>query len=286
MSAAAMRLRDNQGLSEYLNRDLTKLDKPSQRIFKQRLKELVGKAAPKEPSFGLNPAWVKPYRVGKIKWLCLQIYPGYSIPDVSGLEADSFDVHWNLVRQDIVPTGYRKFFSNQKLFTDSAFSQPLLTIGVVSAGPFTDQRGKKPIPAFDPESGIQETFAFSESGATLIRLQDGDGHFLAGDGWQPPSIGPDTSKRSAATWKADLASQDPIRQLGCLVWLAGFRRIASSQRGPNDPRPTEGAAVAEVMGTDSGVRRRVKELRQSQNLWVKRQAVFTFDQLDGSATGE
>src|SRR5437763_11203903 len=77
------------GLTDYVGRDLTKI-KAGDLFWK--LSSAATKETEKSESWAVpEPRWIKAYPIGSIRWLYLQIYPGYDVPDVSFVRAYGFD---------------------------------------------------------------------------------------------------------------------------------------------------------------------------------------------------
>jgi hypothetical protein len=64
------------GLSEYVDRDLTKLTEAQTAQLARKLDTLYKEPKSENDWFPLTSTWVKQYRAGQIEWLYLLIYPG------------------------------------------------------------------------------------------------------------------------------------------------------------------------------------------------------------------
>ncbi|MCO5297737.1 MAG: hypothetical protein M9921_12850 [Fimbriimonadaceae bacterium] len=262
-------------LERFVNRDLTTLAAHDKTDLANITKSLH--PVQEERWSWPEPRWIRAYPTGAMGWLYLRIYPGYNVPDVSYVEADGFDSKWNhLVRYEF-PTGYRLRFEEEKLLDDKWIAQPVLSILVSSVGPFITESGKPQRPLFHPESGIRQFYAFDERRAYLIRVETGGGETIANSyRWSVPMIGPSSVGRTVADWTADLRAADPVRQLACMVWLAGGHLSAAAARHENiSEEPAEDSKTYEVMRADPAIRARVESLKESPNPWVRKQAEFT-----------
>jgi hypothetical protein len=201
---------------------------------------------------------------------------------MSFARAYAFDSNWKFVKRYEFPTGYRLRFAKQKLSVDPWISQPILQITVSSVGPFIVTEGKDPKPLFHPESGIVQTQAFSESGVTLIRMENGAGELITNSyEWEIPAIGPDVSRRTADEWRKELLSADPVRRLGFLVWMAGSHLNSKMVREEGVSREPAAESLAyEALRKDRAVITAIEDLAESRNPWLKRQAGFTLRQMD------
>lgn len=276
----------SSGFSEFVNRDLTQL-KQADRL---KLDSLCKRFLPmkerngREMEFdfgGPSPRWIKPYPYGSIRWLFLWIAPLFSIPGVSYARAYSFDENWKLVRQYDFPTGYRLNFASERLEVDRWFPQPVLTIRVTSVGPFIVREGQPARPLFHPETGIRQRYTFDETGAHLVRLEEGNGELMTpGYGNGISFMGPNTANRGLKAWTADLNSADPSRQLECLIWLSGRHLNSKDWRQNGYARETiKDSMTYEALRVDKAVLSRIKALEASRNPWLAKQAAHTLKSL-------
>jgi hypothetical protein len=269
------------GLSDFVGRDLTKLSKSDSALLTKRFRAITKETGRSDPWFEPEPRWIKHYRTGAIEWLFLKVYPGYNVPDMSFVRAYAYDANWKFIKRYEVPTGYRLRFTKEQLVENSWISPPILRITVSSVGPFVVKEGQKPKPLFHPEAGIVQTYAFSEGGATLIRIEDGEGAMLANSyQWDVPAIGPDVSRRTVAAWRQELLAADPVRRLGFLVWISGTHLNSKQVREKNVSRePVAESLAYETLRADKTVRAAIEKLAQSANPWLKEQAAFALKRL-------
>ncbi len=265
-------------LGQYVGKDLTKLSSKETTILTSKLKAINKHSG--DWLMAADPFWVKPYRMGKIEWLYLGINPCHMTPGVTWFEAYTFDANWNLIKAFTVLNGYRQFFESQKLIEDPWIDQPLVKIHNQSAGPFIKAKNGSYKPLFHPESGITTIYAFEETNATLLSIQDGAGNLIANSyTLEKPAIGPDISRRTRKDWLQDLKAADPVRNLAFLVWISGQHLSSSFVREKNFSREPVGESLTyEQLVSDPTVINAVKTLAKSPNPWLKRQAEFALKQ--------
>src|ERR1044072_9179096 len=74
------------GLEKYVGQDLQKFDDRQLIAFADDFKQLTGDSL-KLTGRELKLWWVKRFQSDSTTWILLAVYPGYSIPDVSFVEA-------------------------------------------------------------------------------------------------------------------------------------------------------------------------------------------------------
>lgn len=136
-------------------------------------------------------------------------------------------------------------------------------------------------PAFHPDTGITEWFAFGADRAMLIRVTQGNGKLLPNSyRWESPDIGPDPSRHSRQFWSDELASQDSVQQLECMVWLSGVHLTSRDPREKGVSRePVSESQVYESLRGSGSIKRRLRELAHSGNRWVAEYAALTLTRL-------
>src|SRR6476646_3394911 len=72
-------------LEPYLGKDLRKLDERDRQEFQKEVEALTGDKPEKQQPKSYEPWWVKPFAAGKAAWVFLEAYPGYDVPDMSGV---------------------------------------------------------------------------------------------------------------------------------------------------------------------------------------------------------
>jgi hypothetical protein len=266
-------------LSQYVGKDLTRLTSHQLDRFTSLL-GVVDRTI-KTKTWPPDPQWIKQYRVGSIEWLYLGISPGHTIPGSASIQAFGFDSNWNLIKRYEVPIGYRLFPRSHQLYEDRWISQPLLRIKLFSVGPFVSVNGSEFKPINAPETGVVETYAFTEFETVLIRIEDGAGHLISNSySSECPDIGPDVSERSIAQWKNELDAADPVRQLGFLVWFSGRHLSSTYSREPDVSRePVSESKTFEQLRHDPSVKHTIEKLTNSPNPWIKKQAEYTLERI-------
>lgn len=271
------------GLSAYLDKDLSKLPDDQRARFEKELSKLVGKPLPEHDSiFGYSAYCVKPYLAGKIHWLCLSVSTPMMIPSVHAICVDAFDSNWRFLRRTQFPTGWRLSINSVKVFYETPIRQPVLEVSLEAQGMWHKDEQGKWVHIMFPD-GLIETYAITEKGASLIRLEEG-GRLSPGAGWQPSDVGPDVMKRATKEWKSMLDSEDPIGQLECLVWMPAAASIDHADKEIASQVAEEWKAYTELKG-DPAVEKRINQLAESPNPWVKRQATFTRNRVYGLPQG-
>ena len=159
------------GLEPYRNKDLRKLDDKERRAFAKRLGELTGDDPRKPTHRPFEAWWVKRFPTGDAAWLLVQAYPGYDVPDVSGVRLHVFDKKWTRIAQDSFPTGYRYFLREVSLVEENPLKTPILVAKVSSSGPFIVNGGTRR-PAFEQGNFQRQYYALHGTSFVLVRLED------------------------------------------------------------------------------------------------------------------
>src|SRR5262245_41955169 len=110
---------ESKSLETYVGQDLRKLDKNATERFAKVFEALTGdKLKQKEEWGSFEPWWVREFRTGPARWMFLEAYPGYDVPDVSALQVHIFDEKWKRIVKQSFPTGYRFFLNEAKIVND------------------------------------------------------------------------------------------------------------------------------------------------------------------------
>lgn len=272
---------NEQGVAAYVGRDLTKLSKTEAVRFDQELRAIT-KDKPKEDAWQTpSPRWIKQYRTGRTQWLLFCLADPFGIPGTGVVRVYGFSRDWKLTFKSEFATGYRLAPEKVELRTLPEFTLPILAIKVRSQGPMMSVNGGPSKPAFHPENGIWQYYAFNDEGALLIRMTaDAVLYINSYHGGFPSSGGPDMSKRSPKAWKADLHSSDPPRQLSAMMWLSAFHLNSKDWRKEGFARESvESSKCFETLRADPTVKARLKELEKGPNKWVREQAALTLKRL-------
>lgn len=240
--------------------------------------------------------WIKPYRVGSVKWLFMRTNYQNSIPSAAFIHAASFDEGLAPVAQYNFCIGYRMWLKDTQLVADTSIGLPVLKVYLKSQGPFFSKGGKIGDPVFHPSSGSREWYVFDRVNAYLIRLETGDGVLSSNDytnmltmsssnnvGKVTDSgkfidIGPAVTGRSFAEWKSDLNSEDKVRVLACLTWLAGTHRKSDPEWNVGGQEPLEDFKTFQAMQSSREILDQIKNLAESRNSLICSQAIFTLEQ--------
>lgn len=271
----------DSGLDAYVNRDLTKLSKAESAKFEARLHAIVKEKADPSAWQVPRPRWFKKYQVGTSEWLLLAYEQAMSIPGSGSVKVYGFTPDWRKTFVSEFSTGYRLTPTKVELIQPREFVQPVLSIHVQSLGPFVVQ-GKSRKPAFHPESGLVLYCTFNDQGGTLVRITLGDGKLTGNSfhGGFPSLGGPDVSIKPASAWKADLDSNDPVRQLAAIMWLSSHHLNSKGWRKQGFARESvESSRSYEELRADPAVTERLKELSKSTCAWVKEQSAQALEHI-------
>jgi hypothetical protein len=264
------------GLEGYLGKDLRKLDDRSRAEFEKDVEALTGDKPDHTEWNSYKPWWVKPFTGGKAAWVLLEAYPGFDVPDMSGLQIHIFDSTWKRLRKQSFPTGYRFFLNEVVLDKDNPLKQDLLVAKVTSSGPFIVQ-GDEKHPAFEQGDYQLQYYALWGDQFVLVRLEDNkkrlaQNHYR----WRAPPKGPAVPRRTREEWIRSLSSENPVEQLATLVWLSGTHLASTEGRQENvNQESVEDSKLFEVVRDAAETKKALRELTNSKNSWVQEYAKLT-----------
>ena len=121
---------NSPGLEAYAGKDLRKFDERALEEFRKKFEDLTGDKPEIKEWRSWEPWWVKPFTSGDAAWLLVEAYPGYAIPDVSGVQIHVFDKNWKRLAKHAFPTGYRRFLEAVDLNKDNPLKEDLLVATV------------------------------------------------------------------------------------------------------------------------------------------------------------
>jgi len=260
------------GLAAYLDRDLRKLGPAEQEKFSQALRELVKPEAKNPEEADFFEAWfVKRFRSGKARWIFLEAYPGYEVPDVSAVRVHLFDEAWNEILVEAYPTGYRFFLAEARVEESGPLKQDLLVVRVTSSGPFRVLASGQKKSALEPGDFQEQHYAFTGDRMALVRLEDDQGQLIANSYcWETPMKGGAVPERTQDEWIEALASGLTVEQLAALVWLSGSHLDSSEPRQENvNQQAIEDSRLHEDVRDSDRTRTAIRKLRKHDAEWVR-----------------
>jgi hypothetical protein len=257
-----------QTLLKFEDQPLSKLPKLQAEELQKAIDELLGK---RENEIVI-PRLLTTISDSKrqTRYALIEESPLLTIPGNSGLGVHVFAHDGSLMRSSVFQTGWRIFITD---------------IRVV----FLEQIGRKAIevrsaPAINGRDVAKQFYALINDEVLLIRLEDNPGNLIRNAYGAPNyTFGLTVTGRSADEWKDALESGDFAEVLATLTWLSGIHL------DPKEPIPEvsgmppvahEDISEARLVGkvrSRQDLRRQLKALMLSQNLWV-RQAAKLADQ--------
>jgi hypothetical protein len=273
-----------QDLSRYAGLELRKLTTNQVVSFQAEVKARTGtELGEKWGWLPLAPWLLTQYDAGAAAWVLVEAYPGYNIPDVSGMKVHFFDKSWTSICGHSFPTGYRFFLNDVSVRRPPQFDRPLIVAKVTSAGPFITSPGPKR-PAFEQGDFQLQYYALLETNLFMVRLEDNRGvlarnHYL----WSAPPKGPPVPTRTKAEWIACLDSSNVVQQLSALVWLTGTHLSSSEERkADQNQESVKDSRSFESVRDDPRTTSVMNRLRKDKNPWVQDYARLGIVKEDGN----
>jgi len=264
------------GLDMYEGKNLRKLDQRGDDEFQQRLERLTGDKPEKREWGAMRPWSVSKFQSPWTAWILVEAYPGYEVPDVSGMQLHAFDKDWKRICKMTFPTGYRFFLTDVRIERNPELRQDLVVARTKCSGPFVVTKEGQ-TPAFEQGSFQSQYYAFVGSRFELVRLED-DKKRLAGNsyGSRAPWKGPSPPKRTAKEWIGLLTKGEPAQKLAVLVWLSGGHMPSDQEREENvNQASVEDSKLYETVRDSPETRKALKELADSKLPWTREYAKFT-----------
>jgi len=263
-----------QDLLQYADRDLRKLNTNEVASLRFEFKAKTGVELGEKWGWCPLAPWVlASYETPKAAWVLVEAYPGYDIPDVSGMRVHFFDKSWALVRSVSFPTGYRFFLNEVTIQKTQGFPSPLIVAKAASAGPFITSPGPKR-PAFEQGDFQLQYYALLHTNLFMVRLEDNKGilarnHYR----WRNPPKGPVVPTRTKEEWITFLESSNVVEQLSALVWLTGSHLSSLDKRmADHNQESVEDAKRFESVRDDPRTAQIMNRLRGDRNKWVQQYA--------------
>ena len=260
-------------LSPYVGRDLRKLDTNELSALRARFKSMTGDELRQE--WGWHPWILSTYETRGSAWVLVDAYPGYAVPDVSGLNLHFFDKTWTRTCKHAFPTGYRFFLDSVSVQKRPELDRPLIVAKVTSSGPFITSPGPKR-PAFEQGDYQLQYYALLETNLFIVRLEDNKGvlarnHYR----WRSPPKGPAVPKRTKEEWLTSLGSPSFVEQLAALVWLTGSHLPSSEERKSDHNQETiDDSRTFEAVRDDPRTKSILRGLTNHKNKWIQEYATL------------
>ncbi len=207
-------------LEAFVGRDLRHLEPTENKRLRESLSAL---ARPPHPFFAerLRPWAVFRVERGPAKWVVLEAYPGYDVPDLSVVHLRLFDAEWSHLGSTLARTGYRMFIRDAVLVDRPAIDRDLVLVRTYGNG-FTKKREER------------QFYAVLDDRIALVRLEDGAGRPIRNRYWNDiVARGPDIPSRTSEDWIEALRSDEIAVVLEALVWLAGKHVLSTAERPPD-----------------------------------------------------
>jgi hypothetical protein len=252
-----------QTLLKFQNQSLSKLAKTSREELQKAIDELVGKR---------ENETVIPHLVttisnskGQTRYALIEEFPLLTIPGNSGLSVHLFAGDGSLIRSAVFQTGWRIFVTDIRV----AYLEEIgrMAIEVRSA------------PAINGRDVARQLYALVNDEVLLVRLEDKGGHLIRNVYGAPNhTFGFTITGRSSNEWKDALESGDSAEVLATLTWLSGTHLDPKEKVPEVAGMPpvahedlSEAQLVRDVLNSEA-VRRDIKTLMLSKNLWVRQGA--------------
>jgi hypothetical protein len=263
-------------LASYIGRDLRKLGTNELASLRERFKSKAGEDLGEKWGWrSLEPWSLTPYATIDAAWVFVEAYPGYDIPDVSGMKLHFFDKSWTCTCKHTFPTGYRFFLNSVTVQKRPELDRPLIVAKVTSSGPFITSPGAKR-PAFEQGDFQLQYYALLETNLFIVRLEDNKGvlarnHYR----WRNPPKGPAVPQRTKEAWLKSLDSSSAVEQLAALVWLTGSHLSSAEERkSDHNQESVEDAKTFEAVRDDSRTKSILGSLKKHKNKWIQEYATL------------
>jgi hypothetical protein len=263
-----------RSLETYAGKDLRKLDERSLQELRGRLEALTGDKPEKNEGRSFEPWWVKPFAAGSAAWVFLEAYPGYDVPDTSGVRVHVFDKNWKRLVKQSFPTGYRFFLTEVTVNRENPLTQDLLVAWVTPSGPFIRFQGGQMRPAFEQGDFQRQYYAVLSEQVVMVRLEDDKGQLARNHyRWTAPPKGPPVPTRTINEWVRSLRSPNAAEQLSTLVWLSGMHLPSTVTRQADvSQENVADSKLFEAVRDSEETRKALRELVNSGNFWVQEYA--------------
>ena len=211
----------------------------------------------------------------------VEVYPGYDVPDVSGVRLHVFDSRWRRIAKQSFPTGYRFFLQEAKVEKNKLLKQDLLIVQVKSSGPFRVSSDGSKKPAFEQGDYQRQYYAFFDNRMRLVRLEDNKrklvrNHYRT----ETPFKGGVIPKHSKWEWIRTLESKNPCEVLATLVWLSGTHLKGNARRFKGANQETvEDSRLFESVRDSADTYKALNALKDLNSEWVREYVELTMHSL-------
>lgn len=220
-------------LLAFENQDLQKLDLPSTRMVEGAVKAITERD--ENTVSRLKPALFQsmPNTAGEKRYLLVEIAPMVIIPGNTSLRVHVFDTTGRVLNVQKFNAGYRSTVTGIHIRDNAILQRPLLVVDVEYVF------GGNPSTQYYALVGDDLSLIYLEQNGKLDKNNYDDSYM---------TIGPE-DERLADEAEKDLDSSNEAEVLSALVWLNGY----------HSELPLKSRA---------GLQKRLKELRQSENIWI------------------
>jgi hypothetical protein len=263
-----------QDLLQYADRDLRKLNTNAIASLQAEFKAKTGVDLGEKWGWRPLAPWIlTAYDTPKTAWVLVEAYPGYEIPDVSGIKVHLFDKSWARVCSVSFPTGYRFFLNEVTVQKRQGFDRPLVVAKVTSAGPFITSPGPKR-PAFEQGDFQLQYYALLQTNLFMVRLEDDKGVLVRNYyRWRTPLKGPAVPTRSKEEWIRWLDSTNIVEQLSALVWLTDAHLSSrEARKADHNQESVEDSKLFESVRDGPSKVSILNRLRGEKDPWVQQYA--------------
>lgn len=240
-----------QVLLSFENQDLEGLDEKSSEILQKAVTAVTGQPNENQPHYFLPRIFRTISNTsGEKRYILVEESPLRMIPGNSWLRVHVFDNAGTLLNEQKFNAGYRVVLNTIQVRRMEVLNLETLVIQgeYVLAGHL-----------------LREYYVLSGNQIALVYLE-GDG-FLDTNNYANPhmTVGPQI-QRSVDEWEKALNSADDVDVLTALLWLGGVHW--NGLPAPYDVDKDEAEKVS-ILSSREPVRKRLFELSQSKNYWIK-----------------
>lgn len=241
-----------QVLLSFENQDLEKLDGKSSEVLQKAVTAVTDQ--PSKTDFLPRLFRTITNTVGENRYILIEEAPLIMIPGNTRLRVHVFDSAGRILNEEEFNAGYRVSLKSIQVRRMEAISSEAL---VVQGG---NVFGGHSLLQYYVLLGNRISLVYIELDGLFYRNNYQDGHMTFG-----PQV-----ERSVEEWDKALHSSDEAEVLTALLWLGGLHW--NGQPAPYDSDKGEAEKVRALWSREL-VRKRVLELEQSGNLWIKGMAL-------------
>jgi len=241
-----------QVLLSFENQDLAGLDEKSTDVLHRAMTGVTGHLGEyRISSFAPRIFRTITNTSGEKRYILVEESPLVFIPGNASLRVHVFDTAGRLLNEQEFNTGNRIFLNSIRVRRIETISSEAL---VVQGEYFLSGRPRR------------QYYVLSGNQISLIYLEQ-DGLLVDTNDYQNPhmTVGPRV-QRSVDEWEKALHSADDVEVLTALLWLGGHHW--EGQPAPYDEDKSEAEKVSVSLSSEQ-VRKRLFELSQSKNFWIK-----------------